>query len=88
MFLKIHLNQAYQQVPLEEGSRQYVVINTQKGLFRYTKLPFGVSSAPGIFQRVMDSLMQGLPGVTVYIDDILVAGATVEEHLSRGWRMS
>ena len=88
MFLKIHLSQAYQQVPLEEGSRQYVVINTQKGLFRYTKLPFGVSSAPGIFQRVMDSLMQGLPGVTVYIDDILVAGATVEEHLSRGWRMS
>ena len=68
VFSKIDLSQAYQQVPLEEGSREYVVINTQKGLFRYTRLPFGVSSAPGIFQRVMESLMQGLPGVTVYID--------------------
>ena len=83
VFSKIDLSQAYQQVPLEEGSRQYVVINTQKGLFRYTRLPFGVSSAPGIFQRVMESLMQGLPGVTVSIDDILVAGATEEEHLKR-----
>ena len=58
--------QAYQQVPLEEESRQYVMVNTQKGLFRYTRLPFGVSSAPRIFQRVMESLMQGIPGVTVY----------------------
>ena len=51
VFSKIDL---YQQVPLEEGSRQYVVIITQKGLFRYTRLPFGVSSAPGIFHRVME----------------------------------
>ena len=85
MFSRIDLSQAYQQVPLEleEGSQQYVVINTQKGLLRYTKLPFGVSLAPGIFKRVMESLMQGLPGVTVYINDTLVADTMKEEHLKR-----
>ena len=36
LFSKIDLSQAYQQVPLEESSHQYVVINTHKGLFRYT----------------------------------------------------
>ena len=83
MFSKIDLRQAYQQVPLEPESKKYVVINTLKGLFQYTRLPFGISSAPGIFQRLMENILQGLPGVVVYLDDILVAGASEEEHLMR-----
>ena len=47
----------------------------------YTRLPFGVASAPAIFQRYMDTLLQGIPQVSIYIDDILIAAATVEEHL-------
>ena len=58
------------------------MISTHKGLYRYTRLPYGVSSAPGIFQKVMEQLLQGIPGVTVYIDDILVTGETVEDHLN------
>ena len=46
----------------------------------YNRLPFGVASAPAIFQRTMDSLLQGLPHVCVYLDDILVTGSTDEEH--------
>ncbi len=57
------------------------MINTRKGLFRYTRLPYGVSSAPGIFQRFIESVLQGIPKVTVYIDDILVTGSTEDEHL-------
>ena len=83
MYSKIDLFQAYQQVPLAKESQQYIVINKQKGLFRYARLPFGTSSAPGIFQRVMESLMPGLLDVIVYIDDILVAGATENEPLKR-----
>ena len=64
---KLDLSQAYQQLKLDEGSRKYVVINTHKGLFRYTRLPYGISSAPGIFQKAMEGLLQGIPHVTVYI---------------------
>lgn len=82
MFTKLDMSQAYQQILLEEESQQFVVINTHQGLFRYKRLPFGVASAPGIFQRVMESVLNGIPGVTVYLDDILVTGPTEEEHLS------
>ena len=80
-FSKLDLSQAYQQLELEENSKQFVVIKTHKGLFRYTRLPFGISSAPGIFQRTMESLLQDIPSVVVYIDDILIRGASEEEHL-------
>ena len=80
-FTKLDLSQAYQQLSLHPDSRKYVVINTHKGLFRYTRLPYGISSAPGIFQKEMDNLLAGIPGVVVYLDDILVTGATETEHL-------
>ena len=80
-FSKLDMSQAYLQLELEEESQPYVTINTHKGLFRYHRLPFGVSAAPGIFQRCMESLLNNCKGVSVFIDDILVTGATVEEHL-------
>ena len=64
-FTKLDLSQAYQQLKLDSESRKYVVINTHKRLFRYTRLPYGISSAPGIFQKAMESLLQGIPNVTV-----------------------
>ena len=66
---------------LKEDSRDYVTINTHRGLYRYTRLPFGVASAPSIFQKVMDTMLQGLPKTICYLDDILVSGATKDEHL-------
>ena len=81
-FTKLDLSQAYQQLILEEESQKYVTINTHKGLYQYTRLPYGVASAPAIFQRVMDSILQGIPHVICYIDDILVTGSDDEDHLS------
>ena len=63
-------------------SRRLVTINTHKGLFEYTRLPFGIASAPSIFLRLMENLLQGIPRVCVYLDDILVSGTTEQEHLA------
>ena len=79
VFTKLDLSQAYLQLPVDEDSKDLLVINTPKGLFRYNRLPYGVSVAPAIFQSVMDRILQGLP-VACYLDDILIAVPTVKEH--------
>ena len=79
---KLNLSQAYEQVPLAEESHKYVVVNTHCGLFCYNRKPFGVSSALGIFQCIMENLLKGIPGVVVYLDDILVSGKSKNEHLA------
>ena len=80
-FTKLDLKHAYNQLLLEDDACKYVTINTHRGLYQYKRLPFGIASAPALFQMTMDTILQGLDGVICYIDDILVTGATPEEHL-------
>ncbi|XP_043266601.1 uncharacterized protein K02A2.6-like [Venturia canescens] len=83
IFSKIDLSQAYQQLVLDERSRKLVTISTHKGLFAYKRLCYGVSSAPGIFQREMEQLLKNLDGVICFFDDILITGQTKEIHNER-----
>ena len=82
LFTTLDLSQAYQQLLLDEESSELVTVNTHLGLYRYTRLPFGVASAPAIFQRTMDQLLNGLTGVRCYLDDIIITGKSTEEHLN------
>ena len=50
-------------------------------LYQFTRLPFGIASAPALFQKTMDTMLQGIPGVICYIDDILISSSTDAEHL-------
>ena len=50
VFSKLDLVHAYQQVVLEDEAKELVTINTHKGLYRVNRLPFGVASAPSMFQ--------------------------------------
>ena len=81
VYHKLDLSHAYLQVELDPESRKYVTVNTHKGLYQYTRLPFGISSAPAIFQRVIESVLRGIPSVAIYLDDILVTGTSVRESL-------
>ena len=82
IFSKLDFKHAYLQIPLDEASKKYTTINTPKGLFQYECLPFGVSSAPSLFQRTIENLLSHLHHVCVYIDDILVAGTDEADHLN------
>ena len=79
-FSKLDLSQAYLQLQLDDDSKKLVTVNTHCGLFQYHRLPFGVSAAPAVFQRCIETLLQSCHGVSVYLDDILITGSTIEEH--------
>ena len=81
VFTKLDLSHAYLQVPLDDPSKKYTTINTPKGLFQYERLPFGISTAPSIFQRIMENLLSDLPHICVYLDDILISGTDHKDHL-------
>ena len=79
-FSKIDLRQAYQQLELDDESKELLTVNTHKGLYQPERLQFGVHSATGIFQREIERILQDFPSVLVRIDDILMTGKTDEEH--------
>ena len=64
---------------VSDDSRQYLTISTHNGLFQQNRLVCGITTAPAIWQY--EKVLQGLPGVKVYLDDILVSGKTEAEHL-------
>ena len=80
-FSKLDLRNAYLQLPLDEQSQACCTINTLRGLMRYTRLPFGVKAAPGIFQRTIESVLRGVPHCVAYFDDVLITGANDYEHI-------
>ena len=80
LFTKLDLTNAYQQMPLDPESQEYVTINTHCGLYRYKRLPFGIASSPAIFQRTMEIILQGLEYVAVIQDDILISGLDDSHH--------
>ena len=79
VFHRLDLSHAYFQTELDPESRKYVTINTHKDLFQYERLPYGVSSAPVLFQHLMESMLQGIPSTGVYFDEILITGDTEKQ---------
>ncbi len=80
---RLDLSQDYLQLELDEAIQQLCTVNTPFGLFKYTRMPFGSAPAPANFQRVMEDIFRGLPCVKCYLDDILIAGSSPEQHWER-----
>ena len=65
---------------LDEKSQPYVTITTHLGLYRYTRLPFGVAAAPAIFQQIIDKMLDGLSQTGGILDDLIVTGENDKQH--------
>ena len=81
-FSKIDLRQAYHQIEMEEDSKKYLTINTHMGLFQYNRLVFGITSAPAIWQRTIDQVLEGTSGTSCILDDMIITGKNDDEHLA------
>ena len=82
-FCKIDLSQAYLHMEVEESDRPILTLNTPKGLFQLNRLPFGIKTAPAIWQRAMERMLHGVPGISILLDDLRIAGKDDEELWSR-----
>ncbi|KAL3074705.1 hypothetical protein niasHT_037570 [Heterodera trifolii] len=74
------LRHAYLQIELTAEAKKLCTIATHRGYYQFNRLPFGVKTAPGIFQSVMDKLLAGLEFATAYLDDIIIVSKTKDEH--------
>lgn len=68
------------QMKLDSESTNLCAFNTPLDRYKYLRLPFGISSAPKIHHRTINSLFSHLEGVDTSMDDIIVYAPTPEEH--------
>ena len=82
-FSTLDLASGYWQVNMSPESIEKTAFATHSGLYEFAVMPFGLCNAPATFQRLMETVLAGLArdACMVYLDDILVLGATLEEHL-------
>ncbi|KAI7814577.1 hypothetical protein IRJ41_021834 [Triplophysa rosa] len=82
-FTKLDASQGFWQLKLHEDSTHYCTFNTPFGRYSFLRMPFGISSAPEVFHKAMEHMIEGIQGVRVYVDDIILWGSTIEQHNER-----
>ena len=80
VYSKLDATSGFWQIPLDESTAKPTTFITPYGRYFYRRLPFGISSAPEIFQRTMETLLEGQPNVICYFDDILIHSDSHEDH--------
>jgi len=85
LFSTLDLVSGYWQVPLDEEAQQKSAFITRGGLWKWRVLPFGLTSAPACFERLMERVFSGLQWKTllIYLDDIIIFSPDFATHLSR-----
>ena len=80
IFSKLDANSGFWQIPLDQESRLLTTFVTPFGRYCFNRLPFGISSAPEIFQRTLSRILEGLEGTICQMDDVLIHRIDQPEH--------
>ena len=82
-FSSLDLMAGYHQIEVEESSREKTAFSTGDNLYQFRRMPFGVTNGPATFSRLVAIVLSGIPFdvAQAYLDDIIVAGKSFEEHL-------
>ena len=80
-FTEIDITKAYHQIPLTEKSRPLTAFPTSRGLMEYRRMPFGLVTACATYARLMRIVLQDLPNVVFYFDNIYVHTVSWSEHV-------
>lgn len=83
LFSKLDASSGFYQVKLDEESATLCTFNTPFGRHCFLRMPFGIASAPEVFHRIVQQIFDGMEGVGVFLDDVVVWGATRAEHDER-----
>lgn len=79
-FTTLDATSGYWKIELDDKSSKLCTMIKPYGRYRFKRMPFEISSAPEVFQRVMYEDLQGLKGAEVVVDNILVTGRDKKEH--------
>ena len=80
VFSTLDTNSGFWQIPLSASSAKYTTFITPFGRYHFNRLPFGITSAPEVFQRRLQALLTDISNVEVFMDDIIVHAATQAQH--------
>lgn len=83
LFSKLDANCRFDQIPLDEGSSKVGMFSTLFGRYWFLRFPFGIASAPEVFQKTINEIFESLRRTRVYIDYFLIWGTMKEEHDKR-----
>ena len=83
VFSVLDTTSGYWQMKLDEESSKLCAFNTPFGRYRFTRLPFGIKSAPEVFLKKMSQVLEDIDGTEAIVDDILVWGRDIHEYDAR-----
>jgi len=81
-FSVIDLAQGYHQMRVHPNSKKYTAFRTHNETYQWCVAPMGLAGMPGVWSRLMRVLFGKFPFVVVYLDDICVFSANIDEHVS------